>query len=246
MRLDAMIDLAVDEVWSTWQAVGSARDIIARTPFDWPSGYFLLLGGWQSLVGQHPTLLRYGMTLCFLLGAAVMYRAGRRFWGGHTAGLLVMTVYGFGGWSVYMSTLIRGHGLTFAVAPVGLWLALRYFDRPTLVRGLLLAVALGSLLYIHATTAVFYIALGLFTLAVYGPVRGFRLWIPVVGGVLLLALPELIDKADLVLSSRQSLAVAPRLSGDLLWEYFGERVPQLGGWGLLLLVGGGGGGGAVA
>jgi len=234
-RLNDMLNLTNDEVWSTWQAVDGPRAILARTPFDWPSGYFLLLGGWQALVGQHPVMLRYGMALCFLMGAAAMYRAGRRWWGGHTAGLLVMTVYGFGGWAIYMSTLVRGHGLTFALAPAGLWLALRYFDAPSIRRGVPLAVVLASLLYVHATTGVFYVALGLFTLAAYGPWRAVRLWVPVVAGMGLLVLPELINKLGLIVDSRQSLAVELNPLPELLWDYFGRRAPQMGVWWLVLM-----------
>lgn len=53
-----------DEVWSVWQSVGSPLEIIRRTPYDWPPGYFLLMGFWQALVGTEPLRMRTACCFC--------------------------------------------------------------------------------------------------------------------------------------------------------------------------------------
>lgn len=47
-----------DEVWSVWQTFGTPQEIIARTPFDWPAGYYLSLGAAVSDSLAHEFLWR--------------------------------------------------------------------------------------------------------------------------------------------------------------------------------------------
>jgi len=233
-----LLDLTGDEVWSVWQSsVGGPRTIVARTPFDWPPGYYLLLGGWQALVGSHPVVLRYGMLLAHLVGVAAVYRASLRFYGDVGAGVLAALFYSVSGWALFLSLHLRGHSLTFALAPVMLWLALRYFDHPNWRRGMLLGVGLASMLYIHITVVFFFAALGLFTLVAYGW-RVLRGWILPALTLGLQALPEIIHKATLAVESRQNLAVTLPPLGEALWTYFAETGRQAETvWVVLLVVG---------
>ena len=52
------LQLDADEVWSVWQAVDGPAQIVMRTPYDWTPTYFLLMGGWTSLVSNHPLAVR--------------------------------------------------------------------------------------------------------------------------------------------------------------------------------------------
>ncbi len=233
-----LLDLTGDEVWSVWQSsVGGPQQIIARTPFDWPPGYYLLLGGWQALVGSHPVVLRYGMLLAHLVGAAAVYRAGRRFYADNTAGILAALFYSVGGWAIFLSLHLRGHSLTFALAPVSLWTVLCYFSRPDWQRGVLLGAGLAAMLYIHVTVVIFYAALGTFTLILYGW-RALRRWVVPVLTLAVLAIPEVAHKASLALQSRQALALELPSLPEALWRYFAEIGRQAEVLWLVILVAG--------
>lgn len=204
-----LLDMTGDEVWSVWQTLGTWREIIHWTPFDWPPGYYLLLGGWSRLTGLHPITLRYLMLLIFMLGAAGLYRVAVRLFG-ERAGVPALLLFGAFGWSIFGSMHLRGHSLTLSLSPLVLWLTLRYFDVPQKWwRGVLLGVLLAALIYVHSTTAVYFVLLGVFTLIVYGWRAIWRWVLP--GAVLgVLALPEILGKYALIISSRMSGVTYPR------------------------------------
>jgi hypothetical protein len=226
LYLRLMVDMTGDEVWSVWQTLGSARDIVYWTPFDWPPGYYLIIGGWWRLTGMHTITLRYLMLLVFLLGAAGMYRAARRLAGGENAGLLALLAFGAFGWAVYGSIHLRGHSFTLSLSPLVLWAWLLYLARPGWRRALPVALLMAFMLYIHTTPVVYFVLLGGFTLVVYGWRAVLALWLPGVIAVAL-ALPELVSKFQLATSSRLSgvvYAKAPLVPAmlDLYEGYFGR------------------------
>ncbi|MEL6148375.1 MAG: glycosyltransferase family 39 protein [Chloroflexota bacterium] len=197
-----LLDMTGDEVWSVWQTLGTPQQIIHWTPFDWPPGYYLILGGWWRLTGLHSIPLRYLMLLVFMIGCAAVFRVAVRLFGVR-AGLPALLMFGAFGWSVFGSLHLRGHSFTLSLSPGVLWLALRYFDRPRIWRGVPLGVLMAFMVYIHSTAVVYFAVLGLFTLIVYGGPRVLRWWLPGVV-MLVLTLPEIVNKLGLVGQSRLS------------------------------------------
>ena len=209
-----------DEVWSAWQTLGTPQQIINWTPYDWPPGYYLTLGGWRALTGQIPLTERYLSVLAFLIGAAALYRVVKRL-RGFEAGVLAALAYGALAYGILLSTEVRGYGLLMGLMPVTLWLTVRYFDVPTvrLRRGVLVGISLAALFYISVTSVGAFLMLGIYTLIVYG--RRVRYWwLPgVVGGIL--ALPEIVSKLGLGISrtAATSQEVMPPLP-DALVSYY--------------------------
>ncbi|MCB9456869.1 MAG: glycosyltransferase family 39 protein [Anaerolineaceae bacterium] len=224
-----------DEVWSAWQSFGSPEEIVRWTPYDWPPLYYLTLAGWRELVGPQPVALRYLSNLVFLLGAASLYRVGRRL-RGEVAGIVAALAYAALGYAILLSIEVRGYALLMGLGPLALWLTLRYFDHPGWRRGLPLAVVLAAMFYTNVTSAVAGLVLCLATLVIYRR-RVWRWWLP--GGVAaLLALPEIVNKAGLGVSrvaGTQTLTPPPlpEALANLLWRYAGNAVTV---WALLLVA----------
>ncbi len=236
VRLSGLIDMASDEIWSIWQTQGTPQQIVQWTPYDWPPLYYLLLGGWRVLVGMHPVALRMLSVLLFLLASAIMYRLMRRLGVPTMAAMLGMLAYGALGYAVFVSLYVRGYTLVALLAPLALWLTLRYFDRPTLRRAFPLGLTLAAMFYTTLSTVGAFLALGLFSLVVYRR-QIWRWWLPA-GIAGLLALPEIISKAALgvgrmAVISQQQLAPLPQALGDLFSFYVGNDVVV---WVLLLVI----------
>ncbi len=229
------LEIGVDEAWSIWQGMGSPADILRWTPYDWPPLYYLSLAGWRAAIGMHPILLRSLSVLIFLPGAAATYRIARR-WGGERAGLLAMLAYGGPGYSLFLTTELRGYAPAMGLLPVAFWLTLRYFDRPSFRRGVLLGFVLAAMFYVTFTSAVAFVVLGLFTAIVCGR-RIWRWWLPVVA-LLALAAPLILAKLALVASrttATRELILAPfaEALGLLFRSVAGLHAA---GWAVLLLV----------
>lgn len=237
--LSTLLDYTVDEVWSVWQSVGSPSEIIQRTPFDWPPGYYLALGAWQALAGSHPVILRYAMVLAFLVGAASAYKAGETLYQDRAAGVFTVLFYAVSGWALFISLHLRGHSLVFSLAPLVMWLALRYIQRPRWQKAVPLALAAASMMYVHSTVVVFYVALGLFTLILTGLWRGIRLWVFPALLIALVVSPEVLHKLTLAVDSRQSLQITPLQPLPHLAAYITQMGAQASViWVGLLVVGG--------
>ncbi|MEP7284259.1 MAG: glycosyltransferase family 39 protein [Chloroflexota bacterium] len=172
----ASLPMNWDEVWSIWQTFGSLGDIIKWTPRDWPPLYFLSLGVWKTFAGIDPVSLRHFSILGFMLGAAIFYRVSRRLWNEQVAVLAVL-VYGALGFNIFLSLLIRGYAFLLALTPLMLWLTVRYFNKPTLWRAILLALCMIGLFFIHFTSAFVFVVVGLYTLIVYRQAV-WRWWLP--------------------------------------------------------------------
>src|SRR4051794_24103437 len=73
-----MLEMDRDEVWSVWQTFGTPQQIIQWTPYDWPPLFYLTVGSWRGLMGDHPFTLRLLTVYTFLIGIAVLYRVAKR------------------------------------------------------------------------------------------------------------------------------------------------------------------------
>ncbi|MBZ0279043.1 MAG: glycosyltransferase family 39 protein [Anaerolineae bacterium] len=224
-----------DEVWSAWQTFGTPGEIIRWTPYDWPPLYYLTLGGWRALAGAQPVVLRYLSNLVFLIGAASLYRVGRRL-RGDSAGVIGALAFAGLGYAILLSIEVRGYALLLGLGPLALWLTLRYFDHPGWRRGLLLAVLLAAMFYTSTTAIGAYLVLGLYTLVVYRRAI-WRWWLPGCLGALL-ASPEIVNKIGLGatrIAATQTLTPPPlpEALANLLWRYAGDGVTI---WALLLVA----------
>ncbi len=192
-----------DEIWSVWQTFGTPQQIVSWTPYDWPPLYYLALGGWTHIAGITPVMARFLSILVFLPGVACLYAAVRRMQESRTAWLAIVAFAALGD-SIFLSTLIRGYAFLIALAPVMLWLTLRYFARPTFWRAAWLGLCMAVMFYTHYTSVLCFALIGLYTLIVYRR-RVWHWWLPGLVAAIL-AGPLIVSKLSLV-STRASAAV---------------------------------------
>ncbi len=229
-----------DEVWSVWQTLGTVQDTINWTPYDWSPAYYLLVYGWRTLTGIHPFTLRVMTALLMLLTAALLYRVGRRFIGIKGALLAVLAFSAFG-YTLYISTLLRAYLLNVLLWLAALWIILIYFERQTRRNRflpVLLALVLTAMFYIHVTAIYGIVALGLFTLIMYGR-SAIRLWILPTILFAVLSLPEALNKLQIVglkndIVNKYIPYVPPQIRiGTMVVDFAGNQAVL---WGALCLV----------
>jgi hypothetical protein len=223
-RISSMsIEPEGDEINNIYLSIGTPAEIVARTPYDWVPGGFLLMGGWINLVGLHPLALRWLPLFAFMLGCAFTYRLLLR-WRGQDAALLGMLAYAALGLHIFLSVYMRGYAYALALLPCALWLTTRYFAKPTLRRALMLALAMAAMFYSQLTSALAFSVLGLYTLLAH-PRAVWRWWLPAVIA-LPLALPE-IQRQSLILDTRLEATASiqlpplPQAYVNLMRDYFG-------------------------
>src|SRR5262249_18284269 len=146
---------------------------------------------WNWLTGINPFTMRLLPMFVFLISMALLYRIVRRLFDERSA-LLSVAACAALGYAVNISLLLRGYIFLFALVLLAWWLTMRYFNRPTTGRGILLGLNLAAIFYIHVS-GVFAIAMiGLFSLVMY---RGkvWHWWLP---GIVAapLAAPEVLGK----------------------------------------------------
>ncbi|MEP7287008.1 MAG: glycosyltransferase family 39 protein [Chloroflexota bacterium] len=230
VRLNTL-EMDADEVWSVWQTFGSPTQIIQWTPYDWPPLFYLTVGGWQTLTGIHPFTLRLFPLFVFLIALALLYRIARRVYGDTTA-LIAVTACAAMGYAINISLMLRGYILIFMLALLALWLALRYFNRPTLVRALWLAACLTVMFYVHITSLLAMALIGGYTLILFGR-RIWRWWLP---GVIFaaLAIPELVTKVSVagVYANEGTPIVQAWLAsgGQVFFQVFGDLLHDFAGY----------------
>ena len=197
-RLLLLADLSFDhdEVWSVWQTFGTPQEIIARTPFDWTPLYYLSVGAWRLLVGMHPVALRMSSVLAFMLTAALTYHLARKLFRDEQAAWLVMLAYTGLGYVVYLSILLRAYALVMLLLPLGLILVMRYFERPTILRGIMLGLVMTLMFYLTLSAVFAFLVMGVFSLFLYTR-HIWRWWLPALIG-LLVAAPEILSKIGMV------------------------------------------------
>src|SRR5690606_16273095 len=129
-----------------------------------------------------------------------------------------------------------GYALLLALLPLALWLTVRYFDRPSAWRALLLALALAAMFYTSLTSFGAFVMLGVFTLIVYRRAV-WRWWLPGLIAVVLAA-PEALAKSQIAttrVQATQTLVLPPLLQAlaRLFEDYAGFTFPI---WVVLSLV----------
>jgi hypothetical protein len=173
VRLDYR-ELHPDEVWSVWQTFGTVDQIIRWTPYDWTPAFYLAVGAWRALTGANPITLIVLSLFVYLIGVACLYRLARRLFG-ETAGIMAMLAYSALGYNVFISIFLRAYVFVLTLVVVALWMAVRYFERPTRKRAILLVVALAAPIYLHITGLFAVAMIGIFTLIVY--LRRVKYWL---------------------------------------------------------------------
>ena len=233
------LNMEKDEAWSTWITLGSVQQTLDWVGYDWPAGFFLQLHAWRALTGITPFGLRILIVLTLLIGAALVFRLGRRLFG-MQAGVLAMLAFSAFGYVLFISTIVRGYMLNLALFVLALLLAIRYFERPHWRRALWVALTFAAMIYVH-TTAVFAIGMvGLYTLIAF---PNLRLWIArwILPGIITVVLcaPEIANrlyvygvKRDIVDRFFPYVPPGERLANHYL-DYFGQQ-PAL--WAALFLI----------
>ena len=190
------LEMNHDEVWHTWQTGQSLEEAMRWLPFDWPPLYVVVLWVWQNFVGNHPIVMRLLSALIFMIGSAWTFRLGRRLFHTEPAAWGLTLAYAALGYIIFLSTYVRAYVIMLALLPLALYLALRYFDKPTIWRAVWLALAMAALFYTNLTAVIAFAAIGITTLIFY-PRQIWRWWLP---GTMafVLAIPEILAKLDLV------------------------------------------------
>jgi hypothetical protein len=214
------LEMNTDEVWSIWQTFGTPEQILRWTPYDWPPLYYLVLGGWKELVGFQPYVLRVFSLLCFLPAVAVLYRIIRRLRDERTA-LMVVLAFSALGYVLRISTEVRAYMLMIEMLIFAFWFLLRYFDYPSIVRAIPLALTMTIMFYSYLPSVIGFAMLGVYTLVVY-PRKVWCWWLPGLIA-LLLALPLIIDKIpDAAVRLAATDQDAPKTLIEGIADYFHE------------------------
>lgn len=209
-----------DEVWSVWQTFGTPADTLRWTPHDWPPLYFLIIGSWKDFAGFEPFTLRVSSLLVSMLGAAFTYRAAYRL-GGERAALFTTLVYGALGFAIFLGLLVRAYSFLLTLSALALWLTLRYFEQPSIRRGLALAFCCVVMWFLHYTAVFVFLLLGVVTFFRY-PRVVWRWWLP--GGiVVVVGILSYISKRDVFLTRTVYNATIPLPSlSDALAQIYAE------------------------
>ena len=193
LRLSAF-DMSEDEVWSVWQTFGTPGQIIQWTPYDWAPFYYLSLGLWRALVGIHPIILRYLSTLFALIIASLIYRIGKQLTGSFWGGALALLSYATMGYGIFQGVVTRGYTLLTMLSTFAFLLTLRYFEQPTLRRGIMLGIVLAGMIYTHFSAVFAFAAFGIYTLIVMP--RYIHRWLLPVSVLFILNIPQMPKQID--------------------------------------------------
>ncbi len=224
-----------DEVWSVWQTLGSPSETVQWTPYDWPPAYYLMLWGWRALTGIDPLVLRVNSVFQMMLTAALIFAIGRKLFSAQAGLLALLAVSGFG-YSLYMSTMLRAYQLNLLLWLFALWIALYYFKKPRAWQAILIAATLALSFYVHLAGVYGALALGVFTLILFGRIR---LWIVPALIYAALCLPETLGKVNLIAAKKDAVyKFMPSVSlqeniGGMYGQFAGNQIVL---WGALLLV----------
>jgi hypothetical protein len=187
-----------DEALLAMRATGTLKQIIVQQPPDWPPLYNVLVNLWMRAAGRLPFALQSLSIFIFLLAVVLTYHAAYRLFRSARAAWSTTLVYAALGFSVHLSTFIRGYALTIALFPLALWLTINYFEKPRWQRALPLALTLTAMFYTTYTAFFPFVLLGLYTVFTT-PREIWRWWLPAAFAVPL-ALPELVYKSNYLLN----------------------------------------------
>ncbi len=129
-----------DEGNSYVQATRSFADIAANAARDiHPPGYYWLLAIWRALVGESEFALRALSAFASVISVAFAYAVGRRL-SGEIAGLTAALLTAINTFSLYYAQETRMYALLALWGEAGFWALIRFFERPTGRRALVLGV----------------------------------------------------------------------------------------------------------
>ncbi|MEM9952576.1 MAG: glycosyltransferase family 39 protein [Chloroflexota bacterium] len=214
-----------DEIWSTWQASGTFREVFTRNPFDFPAGFYLLLYGWHIFVGISPFVMRVFLILIFLINVSFVFVLAQRLFQKSYAGYFATLAYAALGYIVYLSVLLRPYTLVMLTFSMTFYLILRYFDKPNWKNGAIVGLAMASMWYSALTAFFAYAVIGLYTFT--RGIRNLRLWVLPGFVALVIAFPEIWSKLSVVLERTSQVfetAALPSLHVAIyqrLVDYFG-------------------------
>ena len=129
-----------DEGNSYVQATRSFAEIAATAARDiHPPGYYWLLAIWRVLVGESEFALRALSAFASVISVAFAYAVGRRLYGG-LAGLTAALLTAINTFSLYYAQETRMYALLALWGAAGFWALIRFCERPTGRRALVLGV----------------------------------------------------------------------------------------------------------
>lgn len=199
-----------DEVLNAYRTGESLSEALNWVPSNWTPLHFMLLWGWQALAGGHPVVLRFSSVLLMMLASVFLFRASRHVFKNDQTAWFCTLIFASFGYSLYLSTYIRGYILLLALYPLAFWLMLRYLDKPSLKRAAFLSLIVAACFYTSVTAVIAFIPLVLYAFIVYGK-QAWCGWIPAVGTGILIA-PELLDKALAVTQTVQGTEAAEAIT----------------------------------
>lgn len=221
------IPVSQDEARSAMRMMGTAAEIIAWQPPDWPPLHNLMLGAWSSIAGEFPFSLRVFSAFFSLVSVCIAYRMAYQLTKDRQVAWGTLIFYAGLGMSVYLGVFLRGYVVVLVLFPLAIWLTSRYFHTHHKWDMMWLAITLGAM-FITTYTAIFaFLFLGLYTVLVY-PRQIWR-WIPV--GVIAspFALIELLRKWDYWIERAESSNFTEGYGYDigsvfveLFQDYFGQ------------------------
>lgn len=146
--------ISADSIWRdeavTWTQVnGSFLDVITRTAQDtYPPAFNIL--AWLSLkvFGANEFGLRFPSAVLGTLTVPVVYLLGARL-GGRTVGLVAALLIALSTPAIYFSQEARPYALMCFATALHLWILVELFSRPSILRGIALALSAALLLYSH-------------------------------------------------------------------------------------------------
>jgi len=208
------LEMDEDEIWSIWQTLGTTSQVIEWTPYDWSPAPYFTVWTWQKLTGIHPFTLRLLPIYGFMLAMALLYRITSILYD-HTAALIAVAVCTSLGYAIHTSLWLRGYSFLFMLVLLGLWLMLRYFCRPAVLRGLLAGAALAGAFYMHSTALFAILMLILYTFILFG--RKVMHWLVPGLAALAFVAPEAMSKSGL--ASGRSSWFLNNMDRWFSWDY---------------------------
>ncbi|GAB1420615.1 hypothetical protein MASR2M15_07230 [Anaerolineales bacterium] len=229
------LELNHDEVWHIWQTSDSLENVFRWLPYDWPPLYFILMWGWQNLVGMHPFVHHLMSTLIFMLAAALMYQLAFKIFAKSSAAWAAMLIYSALGFTIFLSVYVRPYVFMLLLLPATLYAMILYFESRKWVWGLWTGLGMAAMFLTNLTALLAFIVLGLYSLLIY-PRQLLRWFLPAFIAFLV-AFPEILSKFKLMSTRNagQGDALIPLGEGlvNLFRAYTGYAAPL---WAIALLL----------
>jgi mannosyltransferase len=152
--------------------------------------WFALFWAWQQAAGSSEFAARLLSILLMMLTLALVYRIGRRWFGGARGGLFAVGILGVNSYFFIYTLEIRPYPLVMLTAALSMWCFERWLARSTPRAAAAYGLTLALALYVHYFLAFLVAAQFLYLLLMAGLTRarlvqfvgaaalGFALWLP--------------------------------------------------------------------